>query len=263
MLSFCRDLHLFVRDFDVPRFNREEQKGYWFEDRIIQYFRYDDKEYDVLGVTGDLQLVDIFSASGLRHQTDLLIESDGALFLFEVKCGKNVKRNDLLLFNQKCLDYWIRFVQMDNAKPLYRIFVSKSNLEYPLREFAYMWNIILVEPDLLPIPTIVGVLQDADKCQDLEIYAAGTHLALLEKGCRGMGNLFRIDQSKLGVVCLDTREMPGKGNTLVNSDSMYLKHRQLSKIISRRFFERTSSGYEDIVNQIELRTGYTQDGKRR
>ena len=126
-----------------------------------------------------------------------------------------------------------------------------------------MWNIILVEPDLLPIPTIVGVLQDAEKCQDLEIYAAGTHLALLEKGCRGMGNLFRIDQSKLGVVCLDTREMPGKGNTLVNSDSMYLQHRQLSKIISRRFFERVSSGYEDMVSQIELRIGYTQDGKRK
>jgi hypothetical protein len=259
--SFCRDLHLFVRDFEVPKFKREAKKGYWFEERIIQYFDYDKARYEVLFITGDLQLLGISAASGLRHETDLLIESDSSLFLFEAKCKKNVDRNDLLIFNQKCLDYWIRFVQLDNVRPLYRIFVSKTNLEYPLREFAYMWNIILIEPELLPVPTIMGVLQDAEKCRDLEIYAADRHLAFLEKSCRDMGNLFRRDRSQLGVICLDTLDMPSKGNRQLSSDGMYLAHRQLSRKLSRRFFDRTSSGYENMISQIELQTGYTQEGK--
>lgn len=258
--SFYSDLYVFVRDFEVPEFSRQTHKGRWFEDRVIRYFDSDDK-YDVRGITGDMQLLDISAASGLRHETDLLIEYEDRLYLFEAKCKIDVPKNDLLIFNQKCLDFWIRFVQLDETRPLYRVFVSKTNLEYPLREFAYMWNIILIEPDLLPIPTILEVLNDENKCCELEVYAADRHIAFLEKGCRDMGNLLRRDCSKSGVICLDTRDIPSKGNLQVSSDRMYLKHRQLSKKILGQFFNVTSEGYEETVRRIEDQTGYTQERK--
>lgn len=258
--SFYSDLHLFVRDFEVPEFGKQTHKGRWFEDRLFRYFDSDDK-YDVWGITGDLQMVDISAASGLRHEIDLVVEYEDSFYLFEAKCKKYVPRNDLLIFNQKCLDFWIRFAQLDETRPWYRVFVSKTNLEYPLREFAYMWNIIIIEPDLLPIPTILEVLNDENKCRELEIYAADRHIAFLEKGCRDMGNLFIRDCSQSGVICLDTRDIPSKGNLQISSDRMYLKHRQLSKKILRQFFDVTSEGYEETVRRIEDQTGYTQEGK--
>jgi hypothetical protein len=257
---FFSDLYLFVRDFEVPEFSRKNYKGYWFQDRVFKYFDSDDK-YDVRGISGDMQLLDISAASGLRHETDLLIEYEDRLYVFEDKCVFNVPKNELLIFNQKCLDFWIRFVQLDETRPLYRVFVSKTNLEYPLREFAYMWNVILIEPDLLPIPTILEVLHDENKCRELEIYAAYRHIAFLEKGCRHIGNLLRRDPDKSGVIRLDTRDIPCKGNLELSSDHMYLKHRQLSKKIRKKYFDITSTGYEEAVRRIEDRIGYTQGGK--
>jgi len=257
--SFYSDLYLFVRDFEVPEFSRQTYRGRWFEDRLIEYFDSDDR-YDVRGITGDMQLLDISAASGLRHETDLLIEYEDRLYLFEAKCKIDVPKNDLLIFNQKCLDFWIRFVQLDETRPLYKVFVSKTNLEYPLREFAYMWNIILIEPGLLPIPTILEVLHNGNRCRELEIYAADRHIAFLEKGCRDMGNLLIRDHSKSGMICLDTRDMPCKGSLQVSGDRMYLRHRQLSKKIVRQFFDITSVGYEETVRRIEDQTGYTREG---
>ena len=235
--SFCLDLHLFVRDFDVPEVPK---KGDWFEDRIIQYFKSDQGKYDVRNISGDMELLDITAASGLRHETDLLIECDDILFLFEAKCKKGVKKNDLLIFNQKCIDYWIRFVQLDEVRPLYRVFVSKTNLEYPLREFAYMWNIIVIEPELLPIPTILGVLNSSSKCKELEIYAASSHMQFLKKGCRDMRNLIKRGRStkrgrsNMQVICLDTEDIPCRGNPGLSSERFYLKNLLISKRILKK-----------------------------
>lgn len=257
--SFYGDLYLFVRDFEVPVFSQQTQKGRWFESRLIRYFKSDDR-YDLRGITGDMQLLEISSASGLEHETDLLIEYEDSLYLFEAKCKADMKKNDLLIFNQKCLDYWIKFVQLDETRPLYRVFVSKANLEYPLQEFAYMWNIILIEPDPLPIPTVLEVLRDDDKCLELEIYAADRHIPFLEKGCRDMGSILRKDCSKSGVICLDTHDMPCKGNLEISSERMTLKHRQLSKKIQKIFFDVTSKGYEETISRLESQIGYTQEG---
>ena len=124
-----------------------------------------------------------------------------------------------------------------------------------------MWNIIVVEPEMLPIPTIIGILHDDEKCRDLEIFAADRHLSILHKGCRDLGHLFRRDVSKRSAICLDTEEMPYKGNLQISSDSMYLLHLQLSRRILRKFFNRSSYGYDEAVSRIEEQTGYTQEGK--
>lgn len=262
--SFCLDLHLFVRDFDVPEVS---QKGDWFEDRIIRYFRSDEKKYEVKNISGDMELLDISAASGIRHETDLLIECDDVLFLFEAKFGKSVARNDLLIFNQKCIDYWIRFVQLDEIRPLYRVFVSKTNLEYPLREFAYMWNIIVIEPELLPIPAILGVLNSHSKCKALEIYAANSHMQYLKKCCRDMRSLIKRGRStkkgrsNMQVICLDTEDILCKGSRSLSSERFYLKHRLLSKRILKQYYNRASDDYDTMINNIESKIGYTVNGK--
>lgn len=257
---FCRDLYLFVRNFEVPKFDKEFKKGYWFADRITRYFKSDDK-YDVHNISGDMTLLDVSAASGLRHETDLLIESEGNLFLFEAKCKNSVALNDLLVFNQKSLDYWIKFIGLDEDRPLFRIFVSKTKLENAFKEFAYMWSIILIEPDLLPIPAIMGTLSDNEKCLALEIYASDRHLEVLKKGCRDLGSLFTRDPSNPYTVCLDTRQMPYKGNLHLSSDSMYLLHLQLNKKILKNIINRSSDEYEDMFDQIENKIGYTREGK--
>ena len=152
---------------------------------------------------------------------------------------------------------------MDENRPFFKIFICKNGLDYTLRYFAYMWNIIVIEPDLLPLPVIMWTLEDVDKCKDLEIYAADRHLAMLEKGCRDMGALFQKEGEKSSVVRLDIEEMPFKENVKLSSDAFYLLHRRLSKQVTKLFFNRTSSDYSSLIDEIEVRIKYTQEGKLR
>lgn len=63
-----------------------------------------------------------------------------------------------------------------------------------------------------------------------------------------------------GVICLDTHDIPCKGNLEISSERMTLKHRQLSKKIRKTFFDVTSKGYEETVSRLERQIGYTQEG---
>jgi hypothetical protein len=95
------------------------------------------------------------SASGLRHESDGVITGADIILHVEAKhLTGEVSKNDLLIFNQKGLDFVLTGDARLRSRPLYRLFLSGSPLAEEARRFALLWGIIVVEPNYLPLPTL-------------------------------------------------------------------------------------------------------------
>jgi len=248
--SFFEDLYLFVRLVKLPRLPGPEV-GRWFERTVANYFK-SHKMYDVLGITSDMNLVPI---SGVRHEFDLLIESGTSLFLFECKCTKSVKRNDLLLFQEKSFDYWLRLFEMDDVRRLFRVFVTKASPDDQSRNFAYMWNIILVEPDLMPIPQIISMLSDSQACQAVNINRPTEHMTILGKVCRSLDQLFVKSPSNRRQLTLDLTDLVYDKNPKLDSYKVRLVQRTLSGLFSPYLSTHNPSYVEQKAAELEKKFG--------
>lgn len=92
------------------------------------------------------------SASGFMHENDAVLGFGGFTVHFELKhLMVEVNKNDLLIFNQKGLDYLISEDTVFRNTPLYRVFLSGGILSREARRFAIQWGILAIEPDWLPL----------------------------------------------------------------------------------------------------------------
>jgi hypothetical protein len=92
------------------------------------------------------------SASGFMHENDTVLGFGGFTIHFELKhLATEVSKNDLLIFNQKGLDYLMSEDTVFRKTPLYRIFLSGGVLSREARRFALQWGILAIEPDWLPL----------------------------------------------------------------------------------------------------------------
>jgi len=92
------------------------------------------------------------SASGFMHENDTVLGFGGFTVHFELKhLTAEVNKNDLLIFNQKSLDYLMSDDTVFRKTPLYRVFLSGGVLSQEARRFALQWGILAIEPDWLPL----------------------------------------------------------------------------------------------------------------
>ncbi|WP_156938570.1 hypothetical protein [Mesorhizobium sp. LNHC252B00] len=104
---------------------------------------------------GSRTLCGSVSASGLRHESDAVIVLPDIIIHVETKhLGHEVSKNDLMIFNQKGLDFMMSGATPLTARPLYRVFLSGGPLSPEARRFALLWGIVAVEPDVLPLPVL-------------------------------------------------------------------------------------------------------------
>lgn len=105
--------------------------------------------------TGSRTICGVPSASGLRHENDGVIATPDIILHFEAKhLGGEVSKNDLLIFNQKGMDFVLTGDARIRTRPLYRLFVSGGPLSREARQFALLWGITVIETDLLPLPVL-------------------------------------------------------------------------------------------------------------
>jgi hypothetical protein len=62
-----------------------------------------------------------------------------------------VSKNDLVIFNQKGLDFLAGPNASFRRTPFYRILLSGSLLTPEARTFAYQWGILVIEPERMPL----------------------------------------------------------------------------------------------------------------
>jgi hypothetical protein len=78
---------------------------------------------------GSQTICDARSASGLRHESDGVITCAEMILHLETKhLTETVSKNDLMVFNQKGLDFALSGDPRLRSRPLYRMFLSGSSL---------------------------------------------------------------------------------------------------------------------------------------
>jgi hypothetical protein len=91
-------------------------------------------------------------ASRFSHESDAVLATSGACVQVELKHLKSaLGKNELLVFNQKGLDFLFADNGSPDSAPLYRTVVSATLLSSAARSFALQWGIIVVEPERLPL----------------------------------------------------------------------------------------------------------------
>jgi len=92
------------------------------------------------------------SASGFNHESDAVIAWPGFVVHVELKyLSSELDKNELLIFNQKGLDFLAAARIGIRKRPLYRLLVSGRLISEEARRFALQWGILVVEPERLPL----------------------------------------------------------------------------------------------------------------
>jgi len=126
------------------------ERGRLFEQILYDYCDY--RHLDLVERAGSRTLRGERAASGFMHESDAVIATPELTVHLELKhLTSELGKNELLVFNQKGID----FLMTDNAhvrsKSLYRIVLSGNLLAQAARRFAIQWGILAIEPDRLPL----------------------------------------------------------------------------------------------------------------
>ena len=129
------------------------QRGRSFEAALYTYC--EREHFSLHERAGSQTLCDARSASGLRHESDGVKSAADLILHIETKhLTDHVSKNDLMIFNQKGLDFVLTGDPRVRSRPLYRLFLSGSPLSREARKFALLWGIVVIEPDMMPLPTL-------------------------------------------------------------------------------------------------------------
>lgn len=91
------------------------------------------------------------AASGFLHESDAVLSFPDVTIHFELKhLISEVTKNDVLIFNQKGLDFLLAEDYIIRRLPFYRILLSGGLVRPTARRFALLWGILVIEPDRLP-----------------------------------------------------------------------------------------------------------------
>ena len=104
---------------------------------------------------GSITLANQRSASGLRHEVDGGIRSVDCITHWELKhLSSRLEKNELLVFNNKSLDYLQGSTSFYAKIPLHRFLLSGHSIGEDCRCFASLWGITSIEPERFPLPLI-------------------------------------------------------------------------------------------------------------
>jgi hypothetical protein len=143
---------------------------------------------------GSRSLFSFKSCSGYAHEIDGSIAQQMAMSAWELKNLQGcVPKNDLLIFNSKILDYYLSFDGQYYAIPLYRLLLTTCELDLECRQYGASNGIMVIDPNLLPIPLLYEALSRGFSTTKLEyaLEAAQT----LRWPCRSMQEVL-IDWSR-------------------------------------------------------------------
>lgn len=109
----------------------------------------------------NLALFGYDSWSGVKHEVDGSMEIDRTRLCFEFKAYEQcIMKDQVMTFNEKSMDYFLSMEQQECNYNVYRIFASDSPLDQNSARMCYLWGILSISPDVLPIPVILDYFRD-------------------------------------------------------------------------------------------------------
>lgn len=95
------------------------------------------------------------STSGLQHESDAVVVAADITIHVEMKSlSSPISKNDLMVFNQKGIDFVLSGSPEIRSRPLHRLFLTTTPMSAEARRFAAIWGIVVVEPGRLPLPLL-------------------------------------------------------------------------------------------------------------
>ena len=106
---------------------------------------------------GRLTLFGTKSASGLGHELDGGAARGSTTLILEAKAYSDhgPSKEDLMYFDRKTFDLFIARRRTGERGPHYRVLASTQAMEPAFRKYSFLYGIIAVEPDVLPIPLLL------------------------------------------------------------------------------------------------------------
>jgi hypothetical protein len=175
------DMFAIVQHWEPPALPACE-RGRLFESVLYRYCQ--TRRLTLTETAGSRTVRQVASASGFRHESDGVIATPDMTVHLELKhLSEELGKNELLVFNQKGLDFLAADCASFRSKPLYRVLVSGSPLSPEARRFAVQWGILAIEPDRLPLLVLhwlagrgVPHLYDVDDNMQRTIWGEVPHL---------------------------------------------------------------------------------------
>jgi len=152
------------------------ERGRIFEKILYRYCEY--RKLDLWEKAGSKTLCGERSASGFLHESDGVLATPDITVHFELKhLSTELNKNELLIFNQKGIDFLMSDNELLKNKPLYRVILCGNLLSPSARLFSLQWGIIAIEPDRLPLLLLHGLancyinnLKNVDDSTQVEIW---------------------------------------------------------------------------------------------
>lgn len=124
-------------------------RGRLFEKILCRYC--EAKQLPMSERPGSRTIRGVRAASGFMHENDAVLAFPDFTVHFELKhLTDHLGKNELLIFNQKSLDFLAAESARLRRLPLYRILLSGGLLNDSARRFAIQWGIMVIEPDRFP-----------------------------------------------------------------------------------------------------------------
>src|ERR1043166_2576225 len=152
LVELVADMFAIVQYWEPPAIPGCE-RGRVFEEILYRYC--ENRKVRLAERAGSRPLHGHRPASGLLHETDAVIATPDMCVRAELKhLTSELCKNELLVFNQKGLDFLFAKNEIIRQCPLYRLVVSATVLSPAARQFALQWGIMAIEPDRLPLLVI-------------------------------------------------------------------------------------------------------------
>ena len=125
------------------------QRGRLLEQLLYRYA--DARQLPLSERAGARTVRGVRAASGFMHESDAVLSFPDFTVHCELKyLSGELSKNDLLIFNQKGIDFLLAEDRTIRRLPFYRVILSGGLLSPAARRFAVQWGIVVIEPDRLP-----------------------------------------------------------------------------------------------------------------
>lgn len=132
-------------------FERREptERGRLFEAALGKYAENRTRRrFQTISGAGSLDFgLGLTTASGIRHEVDLVLTNGTTLYGFEAKhyFETEISKDLLAVFNQKTLDFYLELLRKGLPVSMKRVFVARTvRFNRKVREFAWSWGIGLL-----------------------------------------------------------------------------------------------------------------------
>jgi hypothetical protein len=131
-------------------------RGRLFESLLYRYS--DACQLPLSERSGSRTVRGVRAASGFMHENDAVLAFPDFTVHLELKhLTEELHKNELLIFNQKGIDYLLAENERLRRLPFYRVILSGGLLSPAARRFAVQWGILAIEPERLPFLGLHGL----------------------------------------------------------------------------------------------------------